>query len=327
MGTFLNDVKNALEICLKEQAEWVQQRVLHYSAQRGVEVEMDSLCQTILELAEGCHQAIIAALQQHSATSETQSGDLLVGDPLTAFGVNLAKRQNGVGANRGLTRALLEDCRRTYQDLVQRACWPIEIERESQDFLDRSLERVVVAFTAEWELLPGEQLRGALEQYNRLLARERNRYLAIFKVLPDPVYLLTAEGRIADLNHAGAAFLTHSAAEAIPSSIPWPETELPAFRASGELARDCERELSTAQGLRFCLVQLRRMLDEEGREAGTIVILHDLTARKRAEDELRFLSFHDPLTHLFNRAYFQEELVRLNTWRQLPLSLVMEPVA
>ncbi|MCX5970065.1 MAG: diguanylate cyclase [Coprothermobacterota bacterium] len=333
MGTLSNDAKNALETCLKEQAEWVQQRVLHYSAQRGVEVEVDSLRQTILELADGCHQAIIAALQRNSSTrqpaaacSEIQSGEIIVGDPLSAFGVSLAKRQNGIGANRGFPRALLEDCRRTYQDLAERAGWPLEIEHEAQDFLDRSLERLEVAFTTEWGLLPGEQLRGALEQYNRMLARERNRYLAIFEVLPDPVYLLTKEGRIADLNHAGAAFLTKFATEATPSSIPWLETELPAFRASGELARDFERELSTAQGQRFCLVQLRRMLDEEEHEAGTIVILHDLTARKRAEDDLRFLSFHDSLTHLFNRAYFQEELVRLNTWRQLPLSLVMGDV-
>jgi len=326
MGIFSNEAKKILVTYLMEQTEWVQQRVLHYSAQRGVEVEMNALRQTILELTNACHQAIIATLQRNSLAKETKSSDMIIGDSLSAFGVSLAKRQNGTGANRGLPRALLEDCRRTYQDLVQRAGWPLEMEHEAQDFLDRSLERVEVAYTTEWGLLPGEQLRGALEQYNRMLARERNRYLAIFEVLPDPVYLLTTEGRIADLNHAGATFLTHFATETIPSSIPWLETELPAFRASGELARDFERELSTPAGQRYCLVQLRRMLDEEEKEAGTIVILHDLTARKRAEDELRFLSFHDPLTHLFNRAYFQEELVRLNTWRQLPLSVVIGDV-
>ncbi len=326
MGSFSDDAIIALKTSLKEQAEWIQQRVLHYAAQRGVEVEMNSLRQAILELVNAYQQAITAALQRNFLAREIQSGEMIVGDPLSAFGISLAKQHNGNGANRGLPRALLKDCRRTYQDLVQRASWPLEIKHETQDFLDCSLERVEVAFTTEWGLLPGEQLRGALEQYNRILARERNRYLAIFEVLPDPVYLLTIEGRIADLNHAGVAFLTNLFTEAFPSSIPWLETELPAFLASGELVRDFERELSTAQGERFCLVQLRRMLDEEEQEAGTIVILHDLTARKRAEDDLRFLSFHDPLTHLFNRAYFEEELVRLNTWRQLPLSLVMGDV-
>jgi diguanylate cyclase (GGDEF)-like protein len=48
-----------------------------------------------------------------------------------------------------------------------------------------------------------------------------------------------------------------------------------------------------------------------------------ITERVRVEEELRFLSFHDSLTKLFNRAYFQEELARLDTWRQLPLSLVI----
>lgn len=99
MGTLSNDAKNTLGTYLKEQTEWVQQRVLHYSAQRWVEVEMDSLRQTVLDLADGCHQAIIAALQQHSATnqppagsSETQSGDILVGDPLSAFGCTIDQK-------------------------------------------------------------------------------------------------------------------------------------------------------------------------------------------------------------------------------------------
>jgi len=41
---------------------------------------------------------------------------------------------------------------------------------------------------------------------------------------------------------------------------------------------------------------------------------------------LNFLSFHDNLTGLYNRAYFDEELKRLDTKRQLPLSIIMADV-
>ncbi|MGB2965325.1 MAG: diguanylate cyclase [Anaerolineales bacterium] len=48
----------------------------------------------------------------------------------------------------------------------------------------------------------------------------------------------------------------------------------------------------------------------------------DVTERKEAEDKLRYISFHDALTNLYNRAYFEEEMDRLNSSRQFPVSMV-----
>lgn len=49
----------------------------------------------------------------------------------------------------------------------------------------------------------------------------------------------------------------------------------------------------------------------------------DISERKRAEEEIRYLSFHDRVTGLYNRAFFEEELDRLDTLRQMPLSIIM----
>ncbi|TET48254.1 MAG: diguanylate cyclase, partial [Actinomycetota bacterium] len=54
--------------------------------------------------------------------------------------------------------------------------------------------------------------------------------------------------------------------------------------------------------------------------------MRDITGRKEAEDQLAYLSFHDSLTNLYNRAYFEEELKRLDTKRQLPLSVIIADV-
>jgi diguanylate cyclase (GGDEF)-like protein len=51
-----------------------------------------------------------------------------------------------------------------------------------------------------------------------------------------------------------------------------------------------------------------------------------ITERQRAEDKIRYISFHDKLTGLYNRSYFEEELVKLDTERQLPISLIMGDV-
>jgi len=52
-------------------------------------------------------------------------------------------------------------------------------------------------------------------------------------------------------------------------------------------------------------------------------LLFDITDRKNAEEHLAFLTFHDSLTGLHNRNYFEEELRRLDVEEQLPLSIIM----
>ena len=52
-------------------------------------------------------------------------------------------------------------------------------------------------------------------------------------------------------------------------------------------------------------------------------IARDTTVRRQAEDKIRYLSFHDSLTGLYNRAYLEQEMQRLDTKRQLPISVIL----
>ncbi len=45
--------------------------------------------------------------------------------------------------------------------------------------------------------------------------------------------------------------------------------------------------------------------------------------RKLAEEEVRYQSFHDGLTGLYNRVYLEKEMQRLDTERQLPVGIIM----
>lgn len=44
--------------------------------------------------------------------------------------------------------------------------------------------------------------------------------------------------------------------------------------------------------------------------------------RMKAEEELKFMSFHDRLTGIYNRTYFEEELSRLQKGRDFPISII-----
>jgi len=53
------------------------------------------------------------------------------------------------------------------------------------------------------------------------------------------------------------------------------------------------------------------------------VLLTDVTDKKRTEDELRYLSYHDQLTGIYNRRYFDDAVSKLDTEENLPITIVM----
>ncbi len=55
-------------------------------------------------------------------------------------------------------------------------------------------------------------------------------------------------------------------------------------------------------------------------------IVRDITSKKVFENKIKYLSFHDKLTGLYNRAFFEAELKRLNKKRQLPLTVVIADI-
>ncbi len=64
----------------------------------------------------------------------------------------------------------------------------------------------------------------------------------------------------------------------------------------------------------------------EGHILGYIFTFKDITQKNRDEQEIRFLTYHDKLTGLYNRRFFEEELHRLDEQQQYPLSVIIGDV-
>jgi len=66
--------------------------------------------------------------------------------------------------------------------------------------------------------------------------------------------------------------------------------------------------------------------DDMNKAIGVVVIFRDISAIKEQRDQIEYLSFHDSLTGLYNRRFFEQELRRMDTEDNLPLSIVMGDV-
>ncbi len=61
-------------------------------------------------------------------------------------------------------------------------------------------------------------------------------------------------------------------------------------------------------------------------EIASLQFAMDITDRKSTEEKILYLSYFDQLTGLYNRRFYEEELKRLDTKRNLPITLVMADV-
>ncbi len=58
-------------------------------------------------------------------------------------------------------------------------------------------------------------------------------------------------------------------------------------------------------------------------QIGIYGLYNDITERKRREKRIEYLSFHDEMTDLYNRRYFENELKRLDSSRKYPITIII----
>lgn len=61
-------------------------------------------------------------------------------------------------------------------------------------------------------------------------------------------------------------------------------------------------------------------------QIGIYGIYNDITERKKEEEKRRYISFHDQLTELYNRRYFENEMERLEGSRKTPISMIVADI-
>lgn len=178
-----------------------------------------------------------------------------------------------------------------------------------------------------------EELKKQFES-EKLLKIAKENYEHIFNGSSDPILLLN-ESSIIDCNQAALEMWNYySKDEIIGSTLLELSPKYQDNQLSSELMIRYFTSFKKQKNPRFEWI----ILDNYCNEIITEVRLskmklqerdvyhlsfRDITDRKKMEENLAYLSFHDALTGIYNRRYFEEEMMRIDDERNLPISIIM----
>ncbi len=168
----------------------------------------------------------------------------------------------------------------------------------------------------------------AEEELNQLKAFNES----IVQNINEGIIMTDEDGKITFVNPALPAMVGYTASELIGK--PWtllvshdkrPVVELADDRRKdGQIDRyELALQHKTGSEIPVLISGSPRCNAETGEFIGTLAVITNITDRKRAEESILYVSFHDSLTHLYNRAYLEEVMQRLDTPRQLPASVII----
>ncbi|MBD3305394.1 EAL domain-containing protein [candidate division KSB3 bacterium] len=184
--------------------------------------------------------------------------------------------------------------------------------------LHEELERWLGERTVEL-MHTNEHLQKEIEERERIqsqLQKSEERHRIVLESAPDPVMVCDMKGRVTYLNPAFSRVFGWTLQESQGQNIDFIPTEnLPEIRSiftkinRGETVSGIETYLITKQGTRVDVsISGAGFFDVHGKPQGSVITIQDITERKRTEEEIRFIAYHDALTGLPNRKSFYMRL-------------------
>lgn len=164
-----------------------------------------------------------------------------------------------------------------------------------------------------------------IEKSEEKIKESEERYRSLFENSLDGIYITTLQGKYIDANPALVKMLGYdSKKELLSINVKEKLYVLERDRPGpDERGRPFEVRFNRKDSSIIWAEVASRTIYVKGKPAYYEGIVRDVTERKKLEKQLKYLSFHDKLTGLYNRAFFEEELKRMDTKRQLPLCFIM----
>jgi len=145
----------------------------------------------------------------------------------------------------------------------------------------------------------------------------------IFENMDDGLILTDANGNILKLNPASEKIFNTGANKAVgrPFMHLLPGIDIDTYNMA--LKGKDDLTIGDNGNQSYFDIKQTEISNSKGENLGNVTVMRDITKIRKAEEDIKYLSFYDKLSGVYNRAFFDNELERLNSSHQMPLSLVI----
>ena len=206
----------------------------------------------------------------------------------------------------------------------------------TKDGLSVECETFVLFIPYKWGVAIHGMIRNISMQkrINEELQRHRSDLQVVLNSIPTSIFYTDREHRFIRANNFFCKSLGFPLTEILGKTFTELFPNLPAEQlshffevsdqviSSGTAKRGFIEILPSVRGRRWIQNDRMPYRDDEGNIVGVICLAIDINDLHETEEKLWYMSFHDVLTGLYNRTYFEEELKRLEKGRQFPISVI-----
>ncbi len=156
-----------------------------------------------------------------------------------------------------------------------------------------------------------------IKQMEEVLAKSERKYRTLFEKGPGIMIQMDREGVIQTANKAALTALEYKKHDLIGKQLLKLIKEAPQNKRFIQIAKShvslpIELKFETGTGDEVTLSALFHLMDHDPAASDIYLFGQNITQKKEYEDHIKFLSYHDKLTGLYNRTYFDECLRKIH---------------
>ncbi|MHB8126630.1 MAG: HD domain-containing phosphohydrolase [Desulfitobacteriaceae bacterium] len=222
---------------------------------------------------------------------------------------------------------LLRDCINDILNKTEDFFGQMELNKERLKASKQELEATLQQLQ-ESEMELRSQNEQLTESENKLRKSEQ-RNSAIVNAMPDLLFVLDKRGYFLDCQVSNEKlflvpkeeFIGKTVWEVLPEEIAEAGYKNIQMALNTGIMQSFEYELEMPEGRQTYELRIIKNRADE-----VVAISRNISEARQYQKQVEYLSYHDQLTGLYNRRFFEEELTRLDNLRNLPLTLIMADV-